>query len=174
MTEVPDYVPMLVQGASDRPEEGGCLVQIANWLADPSTWTDYSKCVDPVLTHWAIVVNDIAGDETRHALALLAPRLAGTKIDDRLEEADIDAKLRQWLLENRSPITVNPGKKVEYIHTKNGFNVVLSPPTMTAVQDELHDWLSALIDEYDRLTGRGPVQDLTPQRWAEVRELVNQ
>ena len=53
MNSVPDYVPMLRAGATKNPQLGGCLVQIANWLADPTIWTDKPAHVHPVLAAWA-------------------------------------------------------------------------------------------------------------------------
>lgn len=158
---IPDYLPMLIKGTGNTPLEGGCLVQIANWLHDPELWTDQAICVDRVLAHWAIMINDLLDDDHRRQLSLLAPRLAGTKISDRGVELEVTQQIQAWFLRNPNPLTVDNVRTQRW--TQNGLiididhRLVIYPiDQQTAV-----NWLSALIDEYDRITTRPAVPVLT-------------
>jgi hypothetical protein len=177
VTAVPDYVPMLIKGKGATPEDGGCLVQIANWLADPTTWTDKALCVDPSLARLAIYANDIADDEHRRRLALLAPRLAGTKIEGEVAELAVENQLKGYVDGHRPPtpmflqgMTWIKGTKAHptYVGKLNLDNLVILD------QDGLCDWLEGVIDEYDRITGRNAPELLTQQEWEQIKELVGQ
>ena len=165
MNPVPDYVPMLQSGASATPKQGGCLVQIANWLADPTTWTDNPIHVHPVIAWWAIHVNDMVctagSDENRRALALLAPRLIGTGIGTICRERFREPELKQWMDEH--PLPIRPAYQFQ------GFAFVRNQDMQPLIQ-----WLSDLLDEFDRVKGRTPTPELRKERWDEVRELVGQ
>jgi hypothetical protein len=177
VTAVPDYVPMLIKGKGATPEDGGCLVQIANWLADPTTWTDEAKCVDPSLARLAIYANDIADDEHRRRLALLAPRLAGTKIEGEVAELAVENQLKGYVWGHRPPEPkFHHGIKWS-IPTKDQQTVLgkLNLDNLVILdQDGLCDWLEGVIDEYDRITGRNAPELLTQQEWEQIKELVGQ
>lgn len=174
MTAVPDYVPMLIKGKGAKPEDGGCLVQIANWLADPTLWTDEPLCVDPLLAKWAIFANDMADNESRHPLALLAPRLAGTKIEDIDQEKVVEMCLREYVLSNNHRPRVTTTNKLIW-KTTDTLTGVVDLSEMQAVEPgNLYSWLEAIIDKYDRLTGRTSPELLTEQQWLEIKELVGQ
>lgn len=177
MTAVPDYVPMLTKGAKAEPKLGGCLVQIANWLADPTTWTDKAKCVDPTLAHLAIYANDMADDAHRHRLALLAPRLAGTKVEDLKTELYVQNQLKAYTHVNRPPSIHLPNRITWTKPTKNN-NTVTGVIDLGYVeildQASIYDWLEGVIDYYDRITGRNAPELLTQQEWEQIKELVGQ
>jgi hypothetical protein len=78
VSEVPEYLPKLRVGKSPHPQQGGCLVQIANWLCDHDVWTDQPEHVHPVLQAAGIHVNDVVGEAVRRELALAVVRIAGT------------------------------------------------------------------------------------------------
>lgn len=175
MTAVPDYVPMLIKGKGATPKDGGCLVQIANWLEDSDTWTDEPLCVHPVIAYWAVYANDMADNEHRHRLALLAPRLAGTKIADPVVEDTITLLLRRYVEDNPLPkIRVAGG----LVWKKKGDGVaegVIDVNTIVAAdQDQLYPWLEGILDYYDFLTGRNSRELLSEQEWLEIKELVGQ
>lgn len=176
---VPDYLPVLVKGASPDPKSGGCLVQVANWLADPSVWSDEAICVHPDLVHPAIRVNDLVDDEHRRQLALLAPRLSDTRKfavgvigDSRVWE--VSEGLCGWMVAHPRPWHTHPVHST-YTDLKNGYTQTIHLPRthLCAPQDEAIAWLAALIDEFDRLTGRHTAP-LPAARWAEVKELLHQ
>lgn len=173
MTEVPDYVPMLIKGLSENPQSGGCVVQIANWLYDPTLWTDEPHCVDYVLANAAIIVNDLVDDDHRRQLALLAPRLSGTHVP--LAHVAIGASLDAWTKTHPEPYKMAPPVR-EVKRTENGEEWVIIPVpgyVLTVDQQDAVDWLNSLVDEYDRLTGRTS-EPLPIEKWDELRELMGQ
>ncbi len=177
MTAVPDYVPMLIKGKGAKPEDGGCLVQIANWLADPTTWTDEPLCVDDTLARWAIYVNDVADQHHRRQLALLAPRLAGTKLDPKAEEA-VKLLLHKRRDENPIPRAAMTGaivwKKSAKVDNFTVEGLIDLRQLVAAQQDSLYGWLEDMIDYFDSLVGRAAPELLTEQQWLEIKELVGQ
>lgn len=174
MTAVPDYVPQLIRGVTDDPKHGGCLVQIANWLGNPSTWTDDPVCVNEILASAAVRINDAVDDEHRRQLALLAPRLTNTFIEDDTETQRVGVLLSIWINERRIPIKVMHSQ-MEAVRTENGYHLLMTPPYLEADDNPAAvQWLTELIDYYDQLTGRAPVAELPQERWDEVRALVGQ
>lgn len=169
MTEVPDYVPMLIKGVSEDPKQGGCVVQIANWLYDPTLWTDEPQCVSYLLAHCAISINDLLDDDHRHQLALLAPRLSGTHLTD-----EVTMSIGEWIDEHPQPYRMGMAKR-QIQRTPDGEVWVLGHPEyeLTTTQQGAVDWLTALLDEYDRLTGR-TTEPLPVEKWDEIRELLGQ
>lgn len=83
---IPDFMPKLRRGAGPTPKDGGCLVQVASYLYDGESWTDRTPCVHPMLREVAIGVNDSVSDHARQGLLEFAPRLIGTRNDDRALE----------------------------------------------------------------------------------------
>lgn len=197
MTAVPDYVPMLIKGVSSDPKNGGCVVQIANWLERPDVWSDDPICVNDVLAEKAIWINDAVDDEHRRQVALLAPRLSGTRIPhicptDAVRLPSLSARnvlgaeecsacltaeaLYVWMGTNRAPFVFVPGAKPDTTKYKAGDLVWhLTPPRLqfTGTQQDAIDWLTAFIDEYDRVTGRTS-EPLPVEKWQEIRELLGQ
>lgn len=179
MTAVPDYVPMLIKGASEDPKEGGCLVQIANWLVDPQIWSDDDLCVNRVLAEHAVRVNDAVSDAGRHELALLAPRLAGTKGErENADEREVENQLEDWICDGAG--SGYPLRWTHPAHTEtpipNGKIFTFNLGKFTLVHDDAYAiaWLTALIDEYDRITGCNDTPELPVERWLEIKELVGQ
>lgn len=178
MTAVPDYLPMLIKGKSVDPQQGGCLVQIANWLTDPTSWTDEAVCVDQFLAIEAVICNDGVSDPARHKLALLAPRLAGTNLnhDVGLREA-VHEGLRNWRYKGAGsgyPWYLHPSSN--FTPTPNGYVQTIKLSEYVLVHDEAYAiaWLTAMIDEYDRLAGRETIPALPVEKWLEIKELVGQ
>ena len=79
-------VPFLRRGSGLRPSEGGCIMQVVDWIHN-GTWTDSPRCVHLGLRTLAINVNDTVDDGERQRLLDLAPRLIGT--DTLTEEQSI-------------------------------------------------------------------------------------
>lgn len=186
MTVVPDYVPMLIPGAGQTPTDGGCLVQIANWLYNPELWTDEAVCVDSLLTTWAIMINDVVDTEARHQLALLAPRLAGSKLDydgkwseaNRAEYNRIARELATWRNTHPCPARFVYSAQESYLGKPGGYHGISmtynSTIKIVGTDQDCVDWLTAYIDEFDRLTGRTDTPPLSKERWMEIKELVGQ
>lgn len=161
MTAVPDYVPTLTIGKSDDPKKGGCLIQIANWLADPTLWTDQPVCVNGVLAAYGVRINDSVGAEQRRRLALLAPRLADTGPGNA---GETNGKLVLWAHKHPCPPLMSA------LYGGNGGLILLAAG---APDYQVVDWYTALIDEYDRITGHTS-PDLPRERWEQIKELVGQ
>jgi hypothetical protein len=74
-------VPWLRKGTGTTPAEGGCILQVVDWV-HRGGWTDQPPCVHPVLRRLAVGANDTLDDEGRQRLLDLAPRLIGTASND--------------------------------------------------------------------------------------------
>lgn len=70
-------VPYLRPGKGETPSEGGCIMQVTDWI-HRHRWSDTPVCVHPVLRDLAISANDNSGHENRQLLLDLIPRLIGT------------------------------------------------------------------------------------------------
>jgi hypothetical protein len=74
-------VPWLRNGSGATPSDGGCVMQVIDWLSSDG-WTDRPKCVHPYLRHLAIMANDALVDGERQKLVDLIPRLMNTASND--------------------------------------------------------------------------------------------
>ena len=173
MTEVPDYVPLLVRGVTSTPKDGGCLVQIANWLADPHTWTDEPVWVEPILAECATRVNDAVDDQSRHRLALLAPRLAGTVITDSTTALEVSIRLAQWAKAHPIPVKVVCGGVAEHWEGES-LHIQLLSPKLAADGPTAHQWLTDLIDHYEQITNINTPPHIPSRKWLELKELMGQ
>ncbi|NNG36920.1 hypothetical protein [Nakamurella aerolata] len=94
---IPNFMPLLRKGIGKIPAEGGCLVQVASYLADGLSWTDQTPCVHPVLRSLAIAVNDRVSDAVRPTLAPLAVDLVGTGPGPKgVEGQQLSVRLAVW------------------------------------------------------------------------------
>ena len=82
MSDTTNPVPWLRSGVGETPQDGGCIMQIIDWI-DRNEWTDQPVCVHPVLRRLAIRANDSLDDAGRQKLLDLAPRLMNTNSDDK-------------------------------------------------------------------------------------------
>lgn len=172
MTSVPDYVPILIKGTGSTPRQGGCLVQIANWLSDNKLWTDQPVCVHYCLAEYAITINDLMSDADRPKLALLAPRLTGTAISNYVEAAHVSHRLRLWIANN--PMPLRTIKTTRWTWTTNGAVGEVVANLLIDDAEAAVDWLSRLIDRYDLITGRAPVPLLTEDQGRRLRAAMAQ
>ncbi len=78
MTSVPTGLPLLRRGAGATMRDGGCFVQVAGYLADGHSWSEYATSVHPVIRAAGIRCNDMMSDAARPRLAPLAADAAGT------------------------------------------------------------------------------------------------
>ncbi len=72
-------VPWLRSGTGATPADGGCVMQIVDWISTGG-WTDNPSCVHPVICHFAIAVNDRLDDGGRQRLLDLVPRMMDTAV----------------------------------------------------------------------------------------------
>jgi len=76
-------IPWLRSGAGKTPGDGGCIMQIIDWI-NRNEWTDEPPCVHPVFRRVAIRLNDSLGDDERQKLLDLAPRMMNTANSDKV------------------------------------------------------------------------------------------
>jgi len=95
MTSIP-AVPYLRSGTGKTPAEGGCIMQVIDWIHSGG-WTDQPTCVHPILRGAAIKANDSLADDQRQGLLNLTSRLMGTNTGEgrvlsrRLLEVIVDS-----------------------------------------------------------------------------------
>ena len=78
MTSVPTGLPLLRRGAGATMRDGGCFVQVAGYLADGHSWSEYATSVHAVIRAAGIKCNDMMSAAVRPRLAPLAADAAGT------------------------------------------------------------------------------------------------
>lgn len=112
---IPEFMPQLIGGTGTEPKYGGCVMQVASWLADQS-WVDDPHCVDDSLRSLAISVNDSVNSEERNRLLLAVPDLINTRYlwDGLTVDAErrIGGRLWAWVDDNWmwGDCPVEPGK----------------------------------------------------------------
>lgn len=72
----------LSTGSHASIENGACIMEMVSYLAN-EPWSDHPKCACPILTGYAIRLNDRSDDETREKLKAIAPKLVGTSTGNR-------------------------------------------------------------------------------------------
>jgi hypothetical protein len=77
-------------GKHAGPDDGGCVMEWTSWVAGEE-WTDRPACACPVLTAFALRINDRMPDRPRQRLLPYVPRLAGSR-------SDPDRELRRGFL----------------------------------------------------------------------------
>jgi hypothetical protein len=92
-------VPYLTSGKGSTPAQGGCIMQVVDWVAR-NGWTDNPPCVHPLLRGVAIAVNDSVMDEQRQRLLDMIPRLINTHLPGGGQDAALVRALDQrWSAE---------------------------------------------------------------------------
>lgn len=75
-------VPWVRSGVGETPAEGGCIMQIADWIYRHE-WTDEPPCVHPIVRTLALRANDSLPDDERQQLLDLIPRMMNTASEDK-------------------------------------------------------------------------------------------
>lgn len=159
---IPDGLPTLSAGAHKPGSGKACVMEYVSLLAGEE-WTDTPKCTNPVLARAAQRVNDALDDSERHRLVPLIGRLFGT--DAPIGEG---GNLLLQMMALASPVRTNYGWMDTSITATNvdgvrKYALTNSSGRMHAVEpDRGIAFLSALIDEYDRLAGRTTHRTVTP------------
>lgn len=85
----------LTEMSHASPEDGMCVMEMVAWFAG-ERHSDSPECSCPILTYWAIELNDCAPtDEDRQRLIRLVPMLAGT-VDGTAERARFTVKRKSY------------------------------------------------------------------------------
>ena len=69
----------------DSIEKGICVMEAVSYVAG-EPWADHPKCACPILTEYAIRMNDRFNDEDRQKLKPLIPLLVGTRASEEDRE----------------------------------------------------------------------------------------
>jgi len=206
-------VPWLRSGTGRTPAEGGCILQVIDWI-DRNQWTDHPVCVHPAIAKVAIRANDTLPDGERQKLLDLAPRIMGTAGGDNRLSVQLAVFCARHVLhiwEDKHPNDDRPRKSIEAAEAwienpteencqkaleagKAAASAAASYASFAAYAaceaaaaaaaygaayaaaygaayaaaaakgQAAYSLLLSLLDEYDRLTGRGQVEavDLTP------------
>lgn len=88
-------VPWLRHGSGTRPKDGGCIMQVIDWISTGG-WTDTPACVHPTLVAWGIAANDGLPPEERQQLLTLVPRLMQTAYASEEASLAIDCVSFKW------------------------------------------------------------------------------
>ncbi len=83
----------LKTGAHKNLKEGACIMELVSYIAN-EPWSDRPKCACPILTEYAIRINDRFNDEHRQLLKPLIPLLLNTKENDATQIAR--KRLMRW------------------------------------------------------------------------------
>jgi hypothetical protein len=68
----------LKTGAHKSIKEGACVMELVSYIAD-EPWSDNPECACPILTKFAIRINDRANDTQRQSLKSLIPLLLNSR-----------------------------------------------------------------------------------------------
>lgn len=74
----------LKSGGHKSIDEGACVMEMVSYLAN-EPWSDHPKCACPVLTGYAIRINDKFADADRQKLKPLITKLIGTRSTDAIQ-----------------------------------------------------------------------------------------
>ena len=172
-----DSVPYLRSGTGATPKDGGCVLQIVDWITRHQ-WTDEPPCVHPVLRKLAIRANDALDDPRRQALLDLIPRLMHTATKDRRVSVGLAVYCARAVLplyEARYPGDLRPRRAIEAaesgadaaraaVYAAYAAAAAAGAAAAAAAPGPLALLLGCL-DEYDRLTGHTvavPTPDYAP------------
>jgi hypothetical protein len=173
-------VPWLRSGTGKRPTDGGCILQVVDWISTGG-WTGRPKCVHPVLRVLAIRANDSLPDAGRQKLLDLTPRLMGTAPGDPALAVKLLRPARDLSLpiyESAYPGDARPRKAWEvafaWAECPCEAHAAAARATRAYAADNAASYQLLLdtLDEYDRLTGRTEVTPVAAQTYAAVCEVM--
>src|SRR4051812_40562155 len=75
----------LIKG-SGADIDHACVMQMVSYVAGEK-WTDRPECACPILTSYAIGLNDRLDDQSRQLLKPIIPKLVGTRKDQETKVA---------------------------------------------------------------------------------------
>lgn len=163
---VPDYLPPLRRGVGATPDNGGCLMQVVNYLAR-GIWTDSpARNVHPALQRAAIMVNDAICDDCRPRLWPLVPRLMKTfdyRAMNTLISGAMDYMVRDTI--NSQSRMICPTCSTNPIASYTGYNVCVCHWRC----EKLIQILSGLLTEFDVMVHRPIGYVEQPVEWQRLR-----
>lgn len=159
---IPDSMPTL-SADSHKPGSGkACVMEYVSLLAGEE-WSDAPRCTHPLLASAAQSVNDKLRDDERHVLVPLIGRLFG---------AAVEVDLYPWLKAFQYVGQMRPGESAgtECHHELGG--KILAGWCATDALDSV-GFLVAMLDEYDRLSGRTERRELTDADLVDLAQQVS-
>ena len=196
MNTTPEGLPTLAKGAHQPGDGKACVMEYVA-LLNGESWTDHPECTHPVLAEVSRSVNDRMADENRHLLVPLIGRLFGTSATGSLADRKHLAVGLAIFSADRVAHLVNPKYRANADAARGAARAWYENPTeenrkaansaayadyadsadsaasWRRVRDEsMVESLSALIDEYDHLTGRTQSREVTPAELTDLRDRV--
>jgi hypothetical protein len=183
-------------------EGGCIMQAIAWLDSHGEKWSDAPDCVHPVLRKVAIWVNDSVDTLHRRQLWPLVPRLMGTVSGDRRTDVRTGVALAVWSAERMLPLITDPAKgelaaervgrarawlNSQQVGGQLAPNYAGAAYAAAYAADAAADaayadaaaaaaarikFLTDLIDEYDRITGRTAPAEIDTILWTELRDAL--
>lgn len=170
MTAVPNAMPTL-SANSHRPGDGrACVMEYVALLAG-EPWSDGPECTHPALAGVARTINDTIGDDRRHLLVPFIGRLFGTQ-----EPVDLTPWMDAYQVVGHFRDGTDSMRGGENCHwdPEDLFDVGLRAGWQAEDSVDPLGYFSAIIDEYDRLTGRREHRRVTDTELADLgRQVVS-
>ena len=183
----PEFLPVLSAGSHASPKEGACIMEYVSLLAG-EPWSDRPSCTHPVLAAAARQVNDSLPDSERQRLVPLIGRLFGTaETGTDHERRVLSVRLAVWSARQVLHL-VGPDRQAACrtaVDTAEAWadgratqdecrTAAVYAAVAAAVRDARGDakigFLTGLLDEYDRLTGRHATT-LTDEQYATLTQV---
>jgi hypothetical protein len=176
MTTIPDFMPVLSRGAHEGPSDGACIMEYASFITG-DRWTDFPGCTNRVLAKAAQLVNDLTEDDERQQLLPLLPRLMGTTEDTSEIRRAMAVAALDWAERCRARGPRYAEFLGEAIHEfSSGQWEWAVREAIYTVSDATHGdlvaMLTAIIDAYDKATGRTEAASVTEDDLRRCAELT--
>ena len=149
-----DFMPVLSSGAHNSPQDGACVMEYISLLAGED-WSDTPSCTHPALAKAAQIVNDRLYNNNRYLIVPLIGRLFGTAdVGTDEERKRVSVGLAQWCAAAYATAADATAYVAAYTAAYTTAYAANAATATNAAAAKLVSFLSNLIDEYDRLTGR--------------------
>jgi hypothetical protein len=80
-----DWQIKLLAGSHRNPQNGSCVMEVVSYIAGEE-YSDHPECACPLITTFAIAVNDRMDDAARQRLLPFVLRIAGSKSTNKIEQ----------------------------------------------------------------------------------------
>jgi hypothetical protein len=80
-----DWQIKLLAGSHSNPQNGSCVMEVVSYIAGEE-YSDHPECACPLITTFAIAVNDRMDDAARQRLLPFVLRIAGSKSTNKIEQ----------------------------------------------------------------------------------------
>lgn len=169
---IPELMPVLSRGGHSSPAEGACIMEYASFL-NGEAWTDAPSCTHPLLATVARLVNDALDDSERQRLLPLLPRLMGTTDPGHWQEIrEAGVGYVAHLIGNETPGVTETAEYSALPHISAEAAVWEALIAVQLSGGDPVDYLSTLIDAYDKATGRTAPATVTEDDLRRCAELT--